>query len=629
MLTASLATLFERQSLGRKVSFNLLAFGLVGLGAILLLLNSIIDQRFGRLEQQEIEGHLDRAEAMLQGMQQTAEARSLDWAVWTDTYDYLHAPDREYEEANLTASSFQNLDAEAMGFVRFDGTFTKAVYFDLKSGEVDARAQAQFARLIAAPFLRKQMQTKKAQQGFVRFGNRVLVIAAAQILRSDGSGKAEGYFVTGRELRDADIVQALQLKAGLDPSAATAAVRIDRDANRIAIAKPIRSIGGEPIATIRFSVPRALSDEGRTLLWLTAGGVAALLVALIATLAWRIRATIVRPIETFQAHVSGISRTGELVAFDARREDELGALYREFNAMADELNSLRATVEAQSFAVGQSESTIGIMHNVRNAMSPVHAILSKLDERMHFPAEANLRRALDELATDAAEPERRSQLLAFVDAAVSRARDDLALHRSDLHEALRALGQVLETMSSAQEGHQLQADVLPADCDLSSIVGSSLRIVRHHPSLRISADYAAEKRFRIAAPRVLLAQVIDNLLTNATEAIAATEREHGEITICATRDSDAPDSRVRLTIRDDGDGFHPEEATGFFARGKSTRQKATPGGIGLHWCANTLAALGGAIAISSEGPGRGATVTLLLPIAPQVSEPADPGRQAA
>ena len=38
-------------------------------------------------------------------------------------------------------------------------------------------------------------------------------------------------------------------------------------------------------------------------------------------------------------------------------------------------------------------------------------------------------------------------------------------------------------------------------------------------------------------------------------------------------------------------------------------------GLGLHWCANALAGMGGGIQAQSEGPGHGAEIHVLLPAA--------------
>jgi sensor histidine kinase regulating citrate/malate metabolism len=37
-------------------------------------------------------------------------------------------------------------------------------------------------------------------------------------------------------------------------------------------------------------------------------------------------------------------------------------------------------------------------------------------------------------------------------------------------------------------------------------------------------------------------------------------------------------------------------------------------GIGLHWCANSIGALGGRIWATSEGTGRGASMHLMIPL---------------
>jgi sensor histidine kinase regulating citrate/malate metabolism len=51
-----------------------------------------------------------------------------------------------------------------------------------------------------------------------------------------------------------------------------------------------------------------------------------------------------------------------------------------------------------------------------------------------------------------------------------------------------------------------------------------------------------------------------------------------------------------------------------FESGFSTKPRATNDGIGLHWCANALRSLGGRIWAVSDGPGRGASMHVTLPI---------------
>ncbi len=48
-----------------------------------------------------------------------------------------------------------------------------------------------------------------------------------------------------------------------------------------------------------------------------------------------------------------------------------------------------------------------------------------------------------------------------------------------------------------------------------------------------------------------------------------------------------------------------------FQRGFSTR-KHKSGGLGLHWCANSMTAMQGSLRLESEGQGRGAVAILAL-----------------
>jgi signal transduction histidine kinase len=67
-----------------------------------------------------------------------------------------------------------------------------------------------------------------------------------------------------------------------------------------------------------------------------------------------------------------------------------------------------------------------------------------------------------------------------------------------------------------------------------------------------------------------------------------------------------------MAVTDNGVGIPHENLERIFGAGFSTR----PGnrGRGLHSAANQARELGGDLTVVSEGPGRGATFTLSLPV---------------
>ncbi len=73
-------------------------------------------------------------------------------------------------------------------------------------------------------------------------------------------------------------------------------------------------------------------------------------------------------------------------------------------------------------------------------------------------------------------------------------------------------------------------------------------------------------------------------------------------------------------MADDAAGIAAEDLPKLFQKGYSTKSQATNSGLGLHWCANTLRALGGGISVHSEGLGRGTRFEILVPLREQSSQ---------
>ena len=69
---------------------------------------------------------------------------------------------------------------------------------------------------------------------------------------------------------------------------------------------------------------------------------------------------------------------------------------------------------------------------------------------------------------------------------------------------------------------------------------------------------------------------------------------------------------LRISVADEGEGIAAENLTRIFAHGFTTRKAGH--GFGLHSCALAARQMGGTLTAHSDGPGRGATFTLDLPI---------------
>jgi len=112
-----------------------------------------------------------------------------------------------------------------------------------------------------------------------------------------------------------------------------------------------------------------------------------------------------------------------------------------------------------------------------------------------------------------------------------------------------------------------------------------------------------------------LAQVVTNLLNNAEK---FTPRG-GAVTVTLARE----ERRVRLSVRDSGVGVSPEALQRMFrpfAQAPQTIDRTRGGlGLGLAMVKGFVELHGGTVQLASEGQGRGAEVTVYLPLLPAPS----------
>jgi two-component system, NtrC family, sensor kinase len=69
---------------------------------------------------------------------------------------------------------------------------------------------------------------------------------------------------------------------------------------------------------------------------------------------------------------------------------------------------------------------------------------------------------------------------------------------------------------------------------------------------------------------------------------------------------------LRITVKDNGEGIAAENMTRIFTHGFTTKKDGH--GFGLHGAAIAAREMEGSLTAASDGPGRGATFTLILPL---------------
>lgn len=592
-------------SLGAKLVLILTGVGALGAIALAVLLAIVITPSFNQLEREQVTGHVERTRAVIHDLSAKVENAVRDYGDWTASYDYMAAPSRAFEQESFSALAMVNLDVNGMAYIGTDRRIVIARWLDLeRQADVPAMRTALVAAIGRLDFAR--VLNGNSSAGFyMRLGDRLVAVGVAQVRRSDGSGVPRGYVLMARTVTAGQVSNLLQLQAALNLAQPGRDVSVVRGTARTRIAVPIPGPQGAAVANIAYSVPRDLSVLGTRMLILAVVGSSLLLVVVLWVLRRMIARLVLQPLHRIERHMGLVRQSGAMAPLtEAPRDDEIGSLVTSFNSMLAQLKDLREQIEMQSFKLGQSESAVAVMHNVRNALNPISTVLSQGLGRALALDRTTIDRALSELARDDIPAVRRQKLVAYLAAAIEAVEQEREERREQLGIGREALHHVLEIIGKQQEAAH-ERPPLEA-CDLTDIVAQNAAIARYSGETAIAFSFPS-RPYWVMGNRVILSQVIGNLFANAGEAIAATGRDNGSIAVTALPQGE----KTALRIQDDGEGFDPAAAPSLFQRGFSTRAHKS-GGLGLHWCANSMLAMEGTLELVSEGRGMGACAVLTL-----------------
>ena len=621
------------QSLQKKVSASLLAvmaaFGLLSY----LILNAVISPAFDNLENNAARTDLVRAQRAIQADLDTLISHTGDWAPWDDAYAYARGENSAFISINADIPTLINLDLNLLAFYDIEG---KLLWEQLvQDGEgvalgklgVFEEGSPQTERLIS------HSQIDSVKSGLIQTSMGPLMICSMPILRTGGVGPIGGTLVMARFLDDSRIWR-LSEQTEVDFSAVSVAdVEVDyrrplavlgngegdnfyHETTDSAILSYglMRDVFGDPLIILEARTPNEISALGRqtvngTLLFLSLAGV------IIAVVAWiLLRRVIVGPLEALAGHIIGIRESGDLSQrINETRSDEIGDLAGEFDKMTAEVQKARQLLLAQSFKAGKADTAAEVMHNIRNAMTPLFNGLERLATSFNVTESLRIKEAIEQLSDPDCPADKKEKLLQYIDASFDHVESIGRKAGDDLAVASRQAGQV-QAIITDQEKHA-NVDPVFEVLDLDAVVDEAAHVLPETEATELHVSFEANVgEHQVRAHRVGLMQVMGNLILNAYESIQRSQSESGEIRIVANPETVDEQAMVRLTVRDTGCGFDEAIRQKIFQRGYTSKQGHMTG-LGLHWCANALAGMGGRIQAESTGIGHGAEFHILLPSA--------------
>lgn len=557
----------------------------LGLLVVFTVTSLLVLSDFQDVETEAEQALLERTESSVLEDLERHDDTVLDWAHWTETYDYLGGDNPDYPQANFAPISYVSYQLSFVVIVDLQGNLLNGTGFDPIAEQFrplpDELATPEGRAALGLP----DLTTDDGHLvGLVTIDGEPHMASSWAILTNEETGPLRGTMVWGSKVTGAygerlaeRRGEQFELIAWEDATPA----QMDRLSGRDSVVLSsliddetmvgelrMDDVRGQPALLIHHEAPRTIYQHGlnaMTVSFFAAFGVGLAFLAVGLVL---VRRFVTAPV----AHLS-------------RRVEEIQAGSKDRTLATDGKDEVADL--AQSF----------------------HDLLASLDDRERRLLEQN--RDLDAFAAvvshDLLSP------LSTVNLTAKVLEDDLA--KGDLEKGKEHLSRIQRTSKAIEERVHAILTYARAGNTMGAAVPVDLAAVVASVQADLAADLERSKATMTVGPmpRVmgneqLLKQVVQNLVSNALK-----YHKPGQTPVIRI-DAEQEDGLWRITVADDGVGFDDSEVSQMLTPFKRLeRTRATPGhGIGLASCARIMERLGGRLELRGK-VGVGGEATLILP----------------
>ena len=588
--------------------------------AEILVEKQVVMPSFAELERANARVAMRRINFALDLVIDRIAVSTTDWGNWVDAYRFAQDHNPDFIKTDITNTALRQLRVNVLLVVDADGGVLASKSLDLTS---DRPLGLDLAALKALPVdfpWRANLREARPARGLLLTNRGILMLAAAPVLDGNGGGPARGMMFMGRLLAASDVKSiGAQAQADLSLLAPGAIQGREQLIDGDAVTRVYRSfddVYGRPVMTLRVDVPREVMRRGQAAVTYASICLVGAAVVVLVLLLIVLNRLILTPLAVVTRHAVALDEGKDLTRrLDLARTDEIGVLARELDRMVARVAESRTQLVDQSFQAGFAELAKGVLHNLGNAMTPIGVRLASLRERLRAAPADDAEQAVAELQAGVADPQRGADLEQFLRLACRQLAGTVRSAQADVELMTRQASAIqtalTEQLHSARNEHVIEP------VRLTELVAQSLEIVPDSCRQRLAVD--TDDNFRklgvVRVARTVLRLILQNLIINAAEAVRDAGKERGVLQVSAEITREAERQQLHLQLKDDGVGIAAQNLERVFEKGFSTKSPQTNHGIGLHWCANAINALGGRIWAVSEGPGRGASMHLLVPLA--------------
>ena len=344
----------------------------------------VVYPSFLELENQEAGQNLQRIFHALERENYHLERTCRDWATWDDTHDFMTTGSEIYRKSNLYDEALDSIAVNVMIFCALDGSI---VWSNVRDTVQEAGIRLELLQAGAIPQdhpLISLPAEEKGEVGAVSTEHGPLLYATRRILRSDGSGPANGFLIVGRFVNPA-MVKTLSEQtrisfeivhpyveermacgtAGVTPASIDGLGYFTKnDGEFVRVCGTYDDPAGNPIFGIQYLFPREITQKGLASIRYAMVLVVSSGLIVLVMLNILLQAVILRPLQKLTNHAARLRQEENYAQrLNLRRDDEIGVL-------ADSFDNMVQTIRERSGDLKRANEQLTLL-SMRDALTGI------------------------------------------------------------------------------------------------------------------------------------------------------------------------------------------------------------------------------------------------------------------
>jgi len=565
----------------------------IGILAITLLLtvyvsfHSVLLNSFERLEASSVHDNVDRFLGSLSADISDLNSKTIDFAAWDQTYDFITNQNSQYINANLADPTFASKRLNLILFVNSSGQIVYGKAFDNQNATEMPVPQSVIEEVSSHEILWNFSNTWSGVSGIVLLPEGPMLIASAPILTSEHEGPVRGAIIMGRYLDSDEIDQlaasthlSLDVRPITDPDmpADFQAANTSLSDNQTIVVRPLNAdfvagyvyvedLYGEPVLISRVLMFRDTYIQGLNIMnYFTMAliGLAAVFVVAILVL---METTVLHRVVKLTRDVRQVGKDRDLKArVSIEGNDELSVLAQSINGMLSEIKdkTIQLRKAEHLAATGQIAAMVG--HDLRNPLTGISGATYYLKTKLEAKMNA-----------------REKEMVETIERSIA--------HSDKIISDLLKYAEEMKLNISETETGSILNEVLP-----NVKVPSNVNILdQTHGTPKIKCDHEKMKTVFVK----LVENAVDALPDGGTVAVDCIEVKEG----------------VAISVSDTGVGMPKEIMRKLWSPLFTTKAKGM--GLGLPICKRIVEAHGGTISAEST-VGKGSKFIITIPTNPKI-----------